>query len=129
MFTTAAGKTTAPNNPIKAPGKPTMKYAEAKNTTPETIVPTAVNVHTVTRERLNLFATNNKPKKISAVIGLSIMLAICPPGKEVVNAAMIPVTEPSNSTLFISGKRIIPKNIIVNNISGFIPNKIGGATI
>src|SRR5690625_7257863 len=33
-----------------------------------------------------------------------------------------------STTYFVFGKSMIPKNIIANNISGLIPNNIGGAT-
>lgn len=128
VFTTVVGNTTAPNNPRNGPGSPTITYADVKNTTPETTVPIAVNTHALTMERFNLFTMTNRPKNISAVTGLSIKLAIKPPGKVVVNPEIIPVTEPSNRTLLTSANKIIPKNIIVNIMSGFIPNRIGGAT-
>jgi hypothetical protein len=128
VLITAAGNTTAANNPVNAPGNPTMKYADVKNAVPEIIVPTAVRIATLTMLLRNLFKDRNNPKKTKDVINLSIMFGIKPPGNVVVIPEIKPVTIPKSRTLLKSGKRIIPKNIIANIISGFIPRKIPGIT-
>jgi hypothetical protein len=128
VLTAVAGSTTPANRARNGPGKPTISSADPKNTVPETKVPTTVNTPTLTMEVRNFPKAKNKPKKIKAVIGLSMILGSCPPGNVVVKAEIPPVTRANNITLLISGKRIMPKNIIVNIMSGFIPNKMGGAT-
>src|SRR5690625_1794230 len=65
---------------------------------------------------------------MSAVIGLSMMLANCPPGTVVVSADTTPVAIDKRTTYFVCGKRMIPTKIIANNISCLIPNNIGGPT-
>lgn len=93
-------------------------------------VPIAVNTAADIVEELKAFlTTKNKPKNKNAEIGLSIIFAICPPGNPVVNAEMTPVVIPSSTMFFTEGNNIMPKNIIVSNISGFIPNKRGGTMV
>src|SRR5699024_12841695 len=66
-------------------------------------------------------------KKINAEIGCSIILAISPPGIVVISSYIITVAIDNSNEYFGFGNSKIPKNIIANNISGRMPNKIGGA--
>ncbi len=43
VFSTVAGRTTAANNAVKPPGKPTINKADVKNTIPDKMVPIAVS--------------------------------------------------------------------------------------
>ncbi len=95
---------------------------------PLIMVPIAVKIGALILPLILFLMNKNKPKNKSAVIGLSIILATCPPGTNVVKADNIPVTIANRTTYLVFGNNIIPKNIIVNNISGFIPNKIAGTT-
>jgi hypothetical protein len=123
-----AGKTTAAKSPTNGPGNPTRKYADVKKTVPEINVPTAVNTPILTIEFRNLLSNKNKAKNNKPVTNLSIMFGNKPPGKVVVRPEITPVTIATSVTFLPSGKRTIPKNIIVNIMSGFIPRKIGGIT-
>ncbi len=125
VFSTMAGKTPTANSAAKGPGNPTNKKADPKKTVPETNVPTAVNTLAEIIGLVNFLISKNKPKKSNAVTILSIIFGICPFGNPVVNADNIPVTMPISVTLFISGTRIIPKNIMASIISGLIPRKLG----
>ena len=49
--------------------------------------------------------------------------------KKSLTPEIIPVANPRSRTLFLSGNKIIPKNIIVNIISGFMPRKNPGTTV
>lgn len=127
VFTTVAGNTTPAIRAIKPPGKPTISAADVKKIMPDTSVPTAVRtaatgVFTVVMLRTR----SNKPKMIKAVIGLSMIFGTCPPGNPVVKAEIAPVVNPSSKTFLTPGNSKIPKNIMVNIMSGFIPNKTGG---
>jgi hypothetical protein len=128
VFSAIAGNTPAANSAVKGPGKPTMKYADPKKMEPEINVPIAVKIATLTIELRNFFNAKNKPKKIKAVIGLSMIFGSWPPGKLVVSADNPPVTIDKSITLLISGIRIIPKNIIASIISGLIV-KMAGITV
>lgn len=125
VLSAIAGKTPAANSATKELGRPTMKWADAKNTEPETNVPTAVKTPTPIIDFPNFFNARNSPKKIKAVIGLSMIFGIWPPGKPVVNADNTPVTIANSMTLFISGIKIIPKNIIANIMSGLMVKNAG----
>jgi hypothetical protein len=113
---------------VAPPGSWKNTKAEPKKIMPEMMVPIAVNTLTVTSDWLYFFKNNNMPKKTNAVMGLSIKLGICPEGKPVVKAEIIPVNRPTNKTYFPEGNSRIPKNIIVSIRSGFIPNNNGGVT-
>jgi hypothetical protein len=128
VLTAAAGSTTAANNAVKGPGSPTIRYAEVKNTIPDTMVPAAVKTAALTIFFLNFFTIRNNAKNVNAVTGLSMIFGINPPGKVVVNPEIRPVTKPKSKTLRVSGKRIMPKNIMVSIMSGFIPRKKPGTT-
>lgn len=128
VFTAAAGNTTVANNAANGPGRPTIKAAEPKKTMPEMTVPTAVKIATEMIDLLNLLNARNKAKNINDVTNLSIILGNKPPGKVVVKPEIIPVARPRSKTLFLSGNKTIPKNIIVNIISGFMPRKNPGTT-
>jgi hypothetical protein len=129
VLNAAAGRTTAANKATNGPGRPTMRLADPRKTIPETIVPIAVNTAMLISEFLNLATARNNPKTTKDVITLSIIFGNKPPGKVVVRPEIIPVTNPNRSTLFLSGNKKIPKNIIVNIISGFIPRKNPGITV
>jgi hypothetical protein len=129
VLTAVAGNTTAANKATNGPGNPTRKYAEDKNTIPETMVPMAVKTPIAKMERLNFLTTRNNPKRIKAVTNLSIIFGTNPPGNVEVIPDSKPVTIAKSSTLFLSGNKIIPKNIIVSIISGFIPKKMPGTTV
>lgn len=108
---------------------PRINSATAKKTEPLIIVPKAVRIGALIVLWILVSINRSKPKNIRAVMGLSIMLAIWPPGTPVVNAETIPVKTDKSMTYFVLGINIIPRNIIDNNISGFIPNKMGGTTV
>ncbi len=93
------------------------------------IVPIAVKALTLTMEWWNFFMTVNSTKNRKAVTNLSMMFGTKPPGNVVVKAEIKPVTIPRSKTFFFSGNRIIPKNIMVSIMSGFIPRKIPGITV
>src|SRR5699024_12837925 len=78
---------------------------------------------------ISLSINKSKPKKTKAVIGLSIKLAICPPGAPVVNAEITPVSNAISNTYFGFGNNKIHKNIIDSNMSDIIPNNIDGMII
>ncbi len=120
-----AGTTPAANSAVKDAGKLTRKNAAVRKIVPDTRVPMAVKTPTLTIEFRYFFKDKNKPRKTKAVIGLSMIFGICPPGNPVVNADNTPVTIAKSKTLLISGIRIIPKNIIASIMSGFIPRKLG----
>lgn len=128
-FSTAAGSTIVPNSTVNEPGSPTNKEAEPKNTVPETIVPMAVKMIKVGSFFDNLLVINSKPKNTKDVTTLSIIFGNNPLGKLEVNPEMIPVTTPKITTYLTSLNNIIPRNIIVSIISGFIPKTIPGMTI
>lgn len=125
VFRAIAGKTPAAKSAAKELGRPTMKWAAPKKTEPETNVPIAVNTATLMIELRYCFNAKNKPKKTNAVMGLSMIFGIWPPGKPVVSADNAPVTMDNSITLLISGIRIIPKNIIASIISGLMVRKAG----
>jgi hypothetical protein len=124
----AAGITTVAKSATNGPGNTTINNADPKNTAPEINVPTAVKTATLIIEFRNLPNIKNNEKNSKDVTGLSMIFGSWPPGKPVVKADIPPVTIAKSITLLISGKRIIPKNIIVNIMSGFIPRKMGGIT-
>src|SRR5699024_4396832 len=107
---------------------PTIYSAVNKKIDPLIAVPITVNTGALIFPFTLFLTSKNNPKNISAVIGLSMMLANCPPGTVVVSADTTPVTIDKSTTYFVFGKSMIPKNIIANHISGLIPNNIGGAT-
>jgi hypothetical protein len=125
VFRAIAGKTPAAKSAAKELGRPTMKWAAPKKTEPETNVPIAVKTATLMIELRYCFNAKNKPKNIKAVMGLSMIFGIWPPGKPVVSADNAPVTMDNSITLLISGIRIIPKNIIASIISGLMVRKAG----
>jgi len=125
VFSAIAGNTPAAKSTAKELGKPTMKCAAPKKIEPETNVPIAVKTATLKMEFRYCFNAKNKPKKIKAVMGLSMIFGSWPPGKPVVSADNPPVTIDSSITLLISGIRIIPKNIIASIISGLMVRKAG----
>jgi hypothetical protein len=92
------------------------------------MVPIAVKAPIVNIEVLNFLMAINIPKRIKAVINLSMIFGTNPPGNVVVIPEIKPVTIPNSRTLFLSGNKIIPKNIIVSIISGFIPKNMPGTT-
>ena len=129
VFTAAAGNTIPANNPMNPPSiSPSINTTTLRNTVPLINVPTAVKIGALIVVGMSLLTERNSIKKHAAVTGLSIKLAICPPGAAVVNAEITPVTIASIAIYFGLGNSKIPKNIIDNNISGFTPNKIGGTT-
>lgn len=129
VLNAAAGNTTVANKAAKGPGSPAMKEADPRKTIPDTIVPIAVKTAALTIDLLNFSKTRNNPKTTNAVTNLSIIFGNKPAGKVVVKPEIIPVTNPNKSTLFFSGNKKIPKNIIDNIISGFIPRKNPGTTV
>src|SRR5699024_6803600 len=130
VLTAVAGNTIPMKRVMKPPSiKPMIESATLRNTAPLIIVPIPVSRGAIMFSWTLLLIRRNKPKNNSAVIGLSMMLAICPPGTPVVNAETIPVVIDKIMTYFICGTNKMPKNIIDNNISGFIPNKIGGTIV
>lgn len=99
VFITAAGRTTATNKAGKPPSiNPMKNRAIDKKMLPLIKVPTKVSVEAVTFLRKCFLASKNSKKKAQAVSGLSIRLAICPPGADVVNAEIAPVAIASRST-------------------------------
>lgn len=123
-----AGKTTPTNIAVKLPGRSPITYnAINKNMVPLTAVPIATKMGAVIFLSIFLGISNNNPKNMNAVNGLSTKLEICPPGAVVVSAEIIPVAIDNNKTYCTFGNNKIPKNIIGNIISGFIPNRMGGA--
>lgn len=48
VFMTMVGMTTVPKSAANGPGKPTIKYADVRNKVPDTSVPTAVKMDTLT---------------------------------------------------------------------------------
>lgn len=125
-----AGKTFAVNK-AKNPTPiftPTINKAIDKNNDPLIRVPTAVKIGAPMEGFTRSLISKTNPKKMNAVIGFSIMFGICPKGNVVVNAETNPVATANTSTYFNRGNKTIPKNIIASDISGLIPNKIGGNT-
>lgn len=125
VFSTVAGRTTAANNAVKPPGKPTINRADVKNTIPDKMVPIAVSTAAAPVLWL-LLNKRNRMKNRNADTGLSMMLGICPAGNAVVSAEMIPVTIPMTSTFCTRGNSRMPMNIMISIISGFMPPKKGG---
>ncbi len=128
VLTAAAGNTTVAKRAANGPGRPTIRKADPKKTMPEIIVPTAVKIAVEMIDLLNLLNARNKAKNTNDVTNLSIILGNKPPGKVVVMPEIIPVARPRSKTLFLSGNKTIPKNIITNIISGFMPRKNPGTT-
>lgn len=94
-----AGKTMEANNAKNPPSiSPIRNNVTLKKIEPLIIVPTAVNIGATIVVRTLFFSNKNKLKKISAVIGLSMIFAICPPGAAVVKADINPVTNDNIST-------------------------------
>jgi len=116
-----AGRTTKTNNSPNIAPAPKTKIAVDKNTVPDTRVP--IHVRTTATGNLleNLVSNSTNPKKTNAVTDLSIMFGTNPPGNVENNPEITPVEIPSRNTLFTSGNKRIPINIIVNMKSGFIP--------
>lgn len=129
VFKAVAGNTIPTNNAKNPPSiNPTMNNATERKIEPLTIVPKAAKTGALNVILTLFFTSKNKAKNTKAVIGLSIMLAICPPGADVVKADMIPVAMDRISTYFALGNSKIPRNIMDNSISGFTPKSIGGTT-
>lgn len=130
VLNAAVGNTTVRNKTVNTPSiKPTIYNADNKKMVPLIKVPIAVNTGALIVVFTLFLTSKYNPKNNNAVIGLSIRFAICPPGASVVNADIMPVTIDNRTTYLSLGKRIIPKNIIDSNMSGFIPNNIDGTTV
>ncbi len=129
VLITIVGKTTVTNSTENVPGIcPSTNIAIVKNIVPLTAVPIATKTGAVMFLFTLLGINNNKTKNMSAVIGLSTKLEICPPGAFVVIAEIIPVAIANKKTYWTFGNNMIPKNIMVSMISGLTP-KIGGETM
>ncbi|RKD30118.1 hypothetical protein BET03_05275 [Thermohalobacter berrensis] len=90
VFVIEVGSTIPINNTLNGTGSPTINRAESRKTVPLIIVP--IKDITPTEKLFNFILDRNfiKKKSITQVISLSIKFGICPPGKVVVKAVIIP---------------------------------------
>lgn len=125
-FIRIAGKTTTRKSSVNTAPALNIKIAVDRKTVPDISVPIQVRTTATANLLANLFNKITRPKKINAVIVLSIIFGTKPPGKVENNPEIIPVENPSKNTLLTSGNNNIPINIIVNIKSGFIPPLMPG---
>lgn len=126
VFIIVAGKTTPAASAKNGPGKPTMIRAEPRKIIPEINVPINVNASETANGLPNFLTRENSKNIIKAEKNLSIIFGINPPGKVVVNPEITPVTPPRRTAFFKPGNKNIPRNIIINIRSGFIPKMMPG---
>lgn len=133
VFRTIAGNTTVENRTKNGAGKLTIIRAEPRKTTPLTTVPMTDKIPALTTEFLIFCKRTTSAKQMNAVINLSIIFGIKPPGNVEIKPDKKPVNNPMSKTCFVSGNNNIAMNIITNRTSGRIPkfviDKINDKTV
>lgn len=132
VLASEVGSITVKKSTEKGAGSPNISSADPKNAIPLTTVPRKLEKHTniIFFEAEFIKDPNNVIKKYinKADTNLSIIEGSWPPGKPVVNAAIIPDTTPVTIVFFKFEFIIIAMNIQANIKSGLTPKNRGGVT-
>ncbi len=121
-FIAIAGRTTVTNNNPNGTFAPITKMATDRKIVPDNRVPQQAIIVETSKWLAAFRSSTMTAKTTNAVMNLSIIFGINPPGKLVKIPESTPVVAPSQKTLRTSGNKKMPMNIIVSMKSGFIPS-------
>jgi len=121
-FIAIAGKTTVTNNNPKGTFAPITNIATDRKIVPDNSVPQQAMIVETIKWFAAYLSKTMTAKTTNAVMNLSMIFGMNPPGKLVKIPERTPVVAPSKKTLLTSGNKKIPMNIIVNMKSGFMPS-------
>ena len=121
-FIAIAGRTTVTNNNPNGTFAPITKMATDRKIVPDNSVPQQAMIVEVIKLLAAFLSNTMTAKTTNAVMNLSIIFGMNPPGKLVKIPEITPVVAPSKKTLRTSGNKKMPMNIIVSMKSGFMPS-------